>query len=162
MDRVSQMPTAGEQAPDFEVQADDGSTVRLSDYRGSKVVLYFYPRADTPGCTVQACEIRDNQERLDEAGAVVLGISPDPVESVRAFRAKYGLPFRLLADADHAIAEMYGVWGEKSMFGKKYMGASRTTFLIDENGRIARILENVKPESHVGLVLGELSTDDGG
>jgi thioredoxin-dependent peroxiredoxin len=156
------MPTAGEQAPDFEVQADDGSTVRLSDYRGSKVVLYFYPRADTPGCTVQACEIRDNQERLDEAGAVVLGISPDPVESVRAFRAKHGLPFRLLADADHAIAEMYGVWGEKSMFGKKYMGASRTTFLIDEKGRIARVLENVKPEGHVGLVLDELSTDDGG
>ena len=143
-------------APDFELPADDGSTVRLSDLRGSKVILYFYPRADTPGCTTEACEFRDLTPQIQEKGALVLGISPDPVEPVRKFRAKFDLPFRLLADADHAIAEAYGVWGEKSMFGKKYMGVERTTFLIDEEGHIARIFRKVSPEGHAGEVLQEL------
>lgn len=153
------MPKEGRLAPDFELPSDDGSIVKLSDFRGSKVVLFFYPRADTPGCTAQACEVRDNHERFETAGAVVLGISPDPVRAVRAFHDKYDLPYRLLADADHAVAERYGVWGEKSFLGKTYMGVSRTTFLIDEKGRIARVLENVSPEGHAGLVLDELSTE---
>jgi thioredoxin-dependent peroxiredoxin len=147
------MITEGDIAPDFEIPGDDGEPVRLSSFRGSKVVLYFYPRADTPGCTTQACELRDSQERFDDAGTVVLGISPDPVARVRAFREKFGLPFRLLADADHAVAELYGVWGEKSMYGKKYMGVDRTTFVIDEEGRIAKVLRKVKPSGHADLVL---------
>lgn len=143
-------------APDFKVEADDGSTVRLSDFRGRKVVLFFYPRADTPGCTIEACEFRDTSPQLEVQGAVVLGISPDEVEAVRSFRGKLGLPFPLLADADHAVAEAYGVWSEKSMFGKNFMGVDRTTFLIDENGRVARVFRKVKPEGHAEEVLSEL------
>ena len=143
-------------APDFQLKADDGSEVRLSDLRGSKVILYFYPRADTPGCTTQACEFRDMTPQIQEQGAVVLGVSPDPVDAVRKFRDKFDLPFRLLADADHAIAEAYGVWAEKSMFGKKYMGVERTTFLIDEQGRIARVYRKVNPQGHAGQVLQDL------
>jgi thioredoxin-dependent peroxiredoxin len=150
------MPEEREIAPDFEVAADDGSTVKLSDLRGRKVVLFFYPRADTPGCTTEACEFRDMTPQIEHRGATVLGISPDPVADVRSFREKFGLPFRLLADEDHRVAEAYGVWKEKSMFGKKYMGVDRTTFLIDEEGRIERIYRKVKPAGHAGNVFHDL------
>lgn len=143
-------------APDFELPADDGSRIRLSGLRGSKIILYFYPRADTPGCTIQACEFRDLAPRIDERGAVVLGISPDPVEDVRKFREKFDLPFRLLADADHDVAETYGVWTEKNLFGNRTMGVARTTFVIDEGGTIARIYEKVRAEGHAEKVLEEL------
>ncbi len=140
-------------APDFELPADDGSCVRLSELRGRKVILYFYPRADTPGCTIEACEFRDALPRIDEGGAVVLGISPDPVEDLRKFREKHDLNFRLLADEDHQVAEAYGVWKEKTMYGRKYMGVERSTFVIDEQGRIARAYYKVKPEGHAAEVL---------
>jgi len=143
-------------APDFELEADDGSIVRLSDLRGQKVLLYFYPKDDTPGCTAQACDLRDRIEEFSARDTVVLGISPDSVESHRKFRDKYGLPFRLLADTDHEVAEAYGVWKEKSMFGKKYWGNERTSFLIGEDGRILRVLERVKPKLHAEQVLGDL------
>jgi thioredoxin-dependent peroxiredoxin len=148
--------TEGFSAPDFELPADDGSTVRLSDLLGRKVVLFFYPRADTPGCTIEACEFRDRVENFEANGAVVLGISPDPVQAVRKFREKHGLTFRLLADEDHQVAERYGVWGEKSMYGKKYWGVDRTTFVIDEEGKIARVFEKVKPQGHAEAVLAQL------
>jgi peroxiredoxin Q/BCP len=150
------MVTTGEKAPDFDLPTDDGSRVRLSDLRGSRVVLFFYPRADTPGCTIEACEFRDAREQFDNLGAVVLGISPDPVEDVAAFREKYGLNFRLLADADHTIAERYGVWKLKSMFGNEYWGVDRTTFVIDEEGRVAGVFEKVNPEGHAAELLREL------
>jgi len=144
-------------APDFELPADDGSRVRLSDFRGRKVVLFFYPRADTPGCTIEACEFRDHSPAYESEGAVVLGVSPDPVREVKKFREKYGLPYRLLADEDHAVAEAYGVWGEKTMFGRQFMGVHRTTFVIDEEGKIEKIFRDVKPEGHAAEVLGALS-----
>jgi thioredoxin-dependent peroxiredoxin len=150
------MANETEPAPDFELQADDGSTVRLSDLRGRRVVLYFYPRADTPGCTTEACEFGDRTPSFEERGAVVLGVSPDPVADVRAFREKFALPFRLLADPDHQVAEAYGVWTQKSMFGKPYMGVERSTFVIDEQGRIARAYRKVRPEGHAEAVLRDL------
>lgn len=150
------MPQEGDAAPDFTLTADDGSTVRLSELRGRKVILYFYPRADTPGCTLEACEFRDALPRIEEEGAVVLGISPDPVKDLAKFRDKYDLNFRLLADEDHQVAEGYGVWKEKSMFGKKYMGVERSTFVIDQEGRIARAFHQVKPQGHAAEVLQEL------
>lgn len=140
-------------APDFQLTADDGSAVRLSDLRGSRVILFFYPRADTPGCTTEACEFRDLSPQIEEQGAVVLGISPDAVEEVRKFREKFDLPYRLLADSDHAVAEAYGVWKEKSMYGKKYMGVERSTFVIDAEGQIAQIYRKVSPKGHAGQVL---------
>lgn len=143
----------GDAAPDFELETDDGSTVRLSDLRGRKVVLYFYPKDDTPGCTVQACEFRDSVQRLDEGDALVLGVSPDSVESHRKFKDKYDLNFPLLADTDHAVAEAYGVWKRKSMFGKKYWGVERSTFVIDEAGKIQRALRKVNPKGHAAEVL---------
>ena len=133
------MLAPGEQAPDFELPDQDGNPVRLSDLRGGKVVLYFYPKADTPGCTVQACGVRDRRADYERAGAVVLGISPDPVKRVKKFDEKYGLDFPLLADEDHAVAEQYGAWVEKSMYGNTYMGNQRATFVIDEDG-VARWL----------------------
>lgn len=146
-------PGENEEAPDFELTADDGSTVRLKDLRGRKVVLYFYPADDTPGCTTQACELRDRAGEFDARGAVVLGVSPDSVESHAKFRDKYGLNFRLLADDGHAVAEQYGVWKEKNMYGRKFWGVERTTFVIDEQGRIQKVLPRVKPAEHAGRVL---------
>jgi len=140
-------------APDFELEADDGSRVKLSELRGRKVVLYFYPKDDTPGCTTQACGIRDSWAELQETGALIYGISPDSVESHQKFREKYHLPFPLLADVDHQVAEAYGVWKEKTLYGKKYWGNERTTFVVDEEGRIAKIFPRVKPEEHAALLL---------
>jgi thioredoxin-dependent peroxiredoxin len=150
------MPSEGAQAPDFTLPSDDGSQVTLSALRGSKVILYFYPRDDTSGCTAQACEYRDTLPRIQEAGAVVLGVSPDPVVSHRNFKSKYDLNFPLLADEDHAVAEAYGVWKEKSMYGRTYWGVERSTFLIDEEGRIARSWRKVKARGDAGKVLAEL------
>lgn len=144
-------------APDFELTADDGSTVRLSALRGQRVILFFYPKADTPGCTVEACEFGELTPQISEKGAVVLGISPDPVKAVTKFREKFDLPFRLLADEDHAVAEAYGVWAEKSMYGRKYMGVERTTFLVDAEGHIERIYQKVTPKGHAADVLGALA-----
>lgn len=143
-------------APEFTLENQDGESVSLSDFRGRKVVLYFYPKDDTSGCTVQACELRDNADTFDARGAVILGVSPDPVKSHRKFADKYELPFTLLADVDHRVAEAYGVWQEKSMYGRKYWGNERTTFVIDEQGRIAKVLPKVKPAEHVDQVLASL------
>lgn len=142
------MPKAGRKAPLFSLPADDGSTVVLKDLRGAPVVLFFYPKDDTSACTVEACGFRDALPRFDARGAVVLGISPDGVRSHARFRAKYGLPYRLLADTEHVVAEKYGVWQEKSMFGRRYMGVVRTTFVIDADGRIARVFEKVRADGH--------------
>jgi peroxiredoxin Q/BCP len=143
----------GKPAPDFELTSDSGETVKLSDLRGKQVVLYFYPKDDTPGCTAQACGIRDVYGEFERAGAVVLGVSPDDERSHVKFKAKYDLPFTLLADADHAVSEDYGVWGEKTYMGKKYMGIDRTTFVIAEDGTVKRALHKVKPDTHADDVL---------
>jgi peroxiredoxin Q/BCP len=146
----------GAKAPAFSLPADDGSTVALKDLKGKKVVLYFYPKDDTSGCTVEACEFRDAWASVKKKGAVVLGVSPDGVASHGKFRKKFALPFTLLADEDHAVAEAYGVWGEKSMYGRKYFGILRTTFVIDEAGRVAKVFEKVKPKGHAAEVLAAL------
>jgi peroxiredoxin Q/BCP len=140
-------------APDFELATDVGERVRLSELRGRPVVLYFYPADDTPGCTRQACEIRDEWSRFRERGAVVLGVSPDDETSHARFRDKYSLPFTLLADPTHEVAEEYGVWVERNRYGRKSMGIERSTFVIDEDGNVARILRRVKPEGHAERVL---------
>ena len=147
------MLTAGDQAPDFTLPDQSGEPVTLSDLRGQTVVLYFYPRADTPGCTTQACGVRDHAADYDEIDARVIGISPDPVTAVRKFADKYGLGFTLLADEDHAVADAYGTWGEKSMYGKTYMGVQRATFIIDADGRIAKVFPKVSPKTHDDAVL---------
>ena len=147
------MLSPGTKAPRFSLASHAGDTVRLSDFKGRTVVLYFYPKDDTSGCTVQACEFRDSWGDVTKAGAVVLGVSPDGVASHLKFRKKFRLPFPLLADPDHAVAERYGVWGEKSMYGRKYMGIHRTTFVIDGKGRIVRIFEKVRPKGHAAAVL---------
>ena len=144
-------------APKFTLEADDGSKVRLADLRGQTVVLYFYPKDDTPGCTKEACEFRDRTKDIDKSGAVVLGVSPDSVASHKRFREKYGLDFRLLSDPDHKVAEAYGVWQLKSMYGRKYWGIARTTFVVNEKGRIARVFEKVKPAGHAAEVLNVLT-----
>jgi thioredoxin-dependent peroxiredoxin len=146
----------GQEAPDFELRSDSGDRVRLSQFRGSPVVLYFYPRDDTPGCTKQACGIRDSYEDFNERGAVVLGVSPDKESSHVKFKQRYGLPFTLLADPEHEVAEQYGVWVEKKYMGRTYMGVERSTFLIDKGGRIARVMRRVKPDTHVEKVLAAL------
>ncbi len=147
----------GQQAPDFELPDQDGRTVKLSDFRGEPVVVYFYPKAATPGCTTQACGVRDHQAAYAKAGAVVLGISPDPVSKVKKFHEKEGLNFALLADEGHRVAEAYGVWVQKSMYGRTYMGNERTTFVIDRDGRVAHLLRKVKPAEHDDLVLKALA-----
>jgi peroxiredoxin Q/BCP len=154
------MVEAGESAPDFTLPDQHGEEVTLSELRGSPVVLYFYPRADTPGCTIQACGVRDRRADYERAGARVLGVSPDEVEAVRKFDDKYSLGFTLLADADHEVAERYGVWTEKNMYGKKYWGVQRATFVIDPDGRVASVIPKVSPKTHDEVVLealGELS-----
>lgn len=147
------MVEEGKPAPDFALTSDSGETVRLSDLRGKQVVLYFYPKDDTPGCTTQACGIRDVYGEFEQAGAVVLGVSPDDEASHVAFKEKYGLPFTLLADSDHAVSEQYGVWGEKTYMGRTYMGVDRSTFVIGEDGNVKRVLHKVKPDTHADQVL---------
>ena len=152
------MVREGDPAPDFTLASDSGEAIRLSDLRGTLVVLFFYPKDDTPGCTAQACGIRDAWGEFERAGAVVLGVSPDDERSHVKFKEKYGLPFPLLADTDHAIAEEYGVWKEKSFAGKTYMGVERSTFVIDPDGNVAKELRNVKPDTHADDVLAALAS----
>ena len=155
---MAAMLEVGDTAPDFTLPDQHGEPVTLSELRGQNVVLYFYPKADTPGCTTQACGVRDHQADYQGADAVVLGVSPDPVRRVAKFDDKYGLGFPLLADEDHAVAEKYGVWIEKSMYGRRYMGNERTTFVIDPEGTISEVLRKVKPGEHDDLVLEALSS----
>jgi peroxiredoxin Q/BCP len=143
----------GDTAPDFELLDQDGNPVKLSDLRGQPVVVYFYPKASTPGCTTQACGVRDHRADYAKADAVVLGVSPDPVAKIKKFHDKEGLNFALLADEDHAVAEAYGVWVTKSMYGRSYLGNERTTFIIDPAGKVAEVLRKVKPAEHDELVL---------
>ena len=150
------MVEEGKPAPDFELHTDAGESVKLSDFRGKPVVLYFYPKDDTPGCTKQACGIRDSYGEFEQRGAVVLGISPDSETSHVKFKEKYGLPFTLLADPEHKVADEYDVWKEKSFAGKKYMGVERSTFLIDSEGKVAKVMRRVKPDTHAAEVLAAL------
>jgi len=147
------MPDVGDKAPAFSLEDQSGKTVKLSDFKGRKVVLYFYPKDDTPGCTREACAFRDEHSALRKAGAVVLGISPDSGASHAKFAGKYKLPFPLLADTDHAVAEKYGAWGEKSLYGRKFMGLIRSTFLVDGSGKVARVWPKVKVDGHADQVL---------
>ena len=149
--------SSGDAAPDFALPDQRGELVKLSSFRGQNVVLYFYPKAATPGCTVQACGVRDHGADYSKANAVVLGVSPDPVAKIAKFDLKHGLGFPLLADEQHAVAEQYGVWVEKSMYGRTYMGNERTTFVIGPDGTIQDVLRKVKPAEHDGLVLAALS-----
>ena len=146
----------GQPAPTFELPDQDGDPVRLSDLRGRRVVLYFYPRADTPGCTTQACGIRDHSPDYEAANAVVLGVSPDAVRTVKRFHDKYDMNFTLLADEDHAVADTYGVWVEKSRYGRTYWGNQRATFVIDEEGVVRHVIPNVSPKTHDDEVLAAL------
>ncbi|MCS7081389.1 MAG: thioredoxin-dependent thiol peroxidase [Bacteroidetes bacterium] len=146
----------GDQAPDFEAYDQHGRPVRLSDFRGRKVVLYFYPKDGTPGCTQEACSLRDHHEELLRRGLVVIGVSPDGVESHRRFAEKHGLPFLLLSDPEGKIAQQYGVWGERSLYGRTFIGVRRTTFLIDEEGRIAHIFQKVRTSAHAEQILAVL------
>jgi len=150
------VPAVGSMAPNFTLPSDDGSTVQLSDLRGQRVVLYFYPKDDTPGCTTQACGFRDNYVEISEKDAVVFGISPDGVNSHVKFRTKFDLPFRLLADEDHKVAELYGVWGEKNNYGKKYFGIIRSHFVVDAEGKIADVQYGVSAEDSVANALATL------
>jgi peroxiredoxin Q/BCP len=143
----------GEKAPDFTLPVDGGGTLTLSEQEGKKVVLYFYPKDDTPGCTTQACNLRDDYSEILAAGAIVIGVSPDDLASHDKFKKKYDLPFPLLSDVDHAVAETYGAWGEKKMFGKTYMGIIRSTVIIDEDGTIIKHFPRVQPKTHNEKVL---------
>lgn len=147
---------SGNPAPDFELPDETGTLRRLSDFRGKPVVLYFYPKDDTPGCTAEACNFRDDYSAYEKAGVEVLGVSPDTVKSHAKFKQKYGLPFPLLADVDHKVCELYGVWALKKLMGREYMGVLRTTFLIDAQGQIVRVFEKVKPAEHSAELLSEL------
>ena len=147
----------GSKAPDFNLPDQDGNAVTLSEFRGRTVVLYFYPRADTPGCTTQACSIRDRRADYEAAGVRVLGISPDPVKRVKKFHDGKELNFTLLADEDHAVCEQWGVWTEKSMYGKKYWGAARSTFIVDAEGKIAHVIPKASPKTHDDEVLRALA-----
>jgi peroxiredoxin Q/BCP len=154
------MIETGETAPDFELPDQDGEPVTLSGLRGRKVVLYFYPKADTPGCTTQACGIRDRGPEYAAAGATVLGVSPDPVKRVKKFHDGQSLNFTLLADEDHAVTERYGVWVEKSMYGRTYMGAQRATFILDEDGVVRHVIPKASPKTHDDEVLTALQAMD--
>lgn len=148
---------SGIPAPDFELPDETGTIRRLSDFQGKPVVLYFYPKDDTPGCTTEACNFRDDYSAYKKAGVEILGVSPDTVKSHVKFKQKFGLPFPLLADEDHKVCELYGVWALKKMMGREYMGVLRTTFLIDAEGKILNVFEKVKPAEHSAEVLAELS-----
>ena len=150
------MLDVGDEAPDFELPNQDGEPVTLSSFRGRPVVLYFYPKADTPGCTTQACGIRDRRADYEAAGAVVIGVSADEPAKLRKFADKYALDFALVGDPDHGVLEQYGTWVEKSMYGKKYMGVARATYLIDEDGRIAHVIPKASPKTHDDVVLAAL------
>ncbi len=151
------MPTIGKAAPAFSLETDTGETLSLKDLKGKNVVLYFYPKDDTSGCTTEACEFRDLMPRFEKGSAVILGVSPDSVKSHQKFKAKHDLPFTLLADTEHAMAEKYGVWKEKSMYGRKYMGVERTTFLLDAKGVLRQVFEKVKPAGHADEVAAALA-----
>jgi peroxiredoxin Q/BCP len=151
------MPEEGQPAPTFTLPSDSGEDVSLESLRGKPVVLYFYPKDDTPGCTAQACGIRDAWGEFERSGAVVLGVSPDSPERHTKFREKYGLPFTLLADEDHSVSEAYGVWVEKSFAGKKYMGVERSTFVIGPDGKLAKVMRRVQPDTHADEVLAALA-----
>ena len=144
-------------APDFELLDENGKLHKLSDFKGRNVLLYFYPKDDTPGCTTEACEFRDDYDEYEKGGVVILGISPDSPKSHKKFKEKYNLPFTLLADEDHHVCEMYGVWAKKSMYGREYYGVLRTSFLIDEEGKFIEIFENVKPKGHSQQILSMLN-----
>jgi peroxiredoxin Q/BCP len=150
-------PEPGDLAPDFTIPDQDGNPVSLSGLRGKTVVLYFYPKADTPGCTTQACSVRDHSADYEHANAVVLGVSPDPIRKIKKFDEKFGLSFPLLSDEDHGVAESYGVWVEKSMYGRTYWGNERSTFVIGPDGTIKQVFRKVKPAEHDTLVLGALA-----
>jgi thioredoxin-dependent peroxiredoxin len=155
------MVEVGADAPDFTLPDQDGKDVTLSELRGQPVVLYFYPKADTPGCTTQACGIRDRRDEYDKAGARVLGASPDTVAAQKKFAEKFNLDFTLLADENHEVAELYGTWGEKKMYGKTYMGVQRATFIIDAEGKVAHVIPKASPKTHDDVVLealGELAS----
>jgi peroxiredoxin Q/BCP len=155
------MVEEGQEAPDFTLSDQDGNPVTLSELRGQPVDLYFYPKSDTPGCTAQACGVRDHSEEYERAGARVLGVSPDTVAAQRRFADKYDLDFTLLADENHEVADLYGVWGEKKLYGKTYMGVTRSTFLIDPEGKISKVFPKVSPKTHDEVVLealGELAS----
>ena len=151
------MVEKGQEAPDFTLPDQDGNPVTLSELRGQPVVLYFYPKADTPGCTTQACGIRDHRAEYERAGARVLGVSPDPVSAVKKFADKYNLGFTLLADEDHSVADLFGVWGEKKLYGKTYLGVRRATFIIDPEGAIAHVVPKASPKTHDDVVLAALA-----
>jgi peroxiredoxin Q/BCP len=150
------MVEEGKPAPDFELPSDNGEHIKLSSLRGKPVVLYFYPKDDTPGCTTQACGIRDVYSDFRERGAVVLGVSPDDEASHAKFKEKYSLPFTLLADPQHEVSELYGVWKERNLYGKKSMGIERSTFVIDPEGKVAKVMRRVKPDTHAADVLAAL------
>jgi len=154
------MVEEGDQAPDFTLPDQQGKAITLSELRGQPVVLYFYPKADTPGCTTQACGIRDHRAEYERAGARVLGVSPDPVTAVGKFAEKHTLDFELLADEDHEVADRYGVWGEKKMYGKTYMGVQRATFVIDAEGKVTKVFPKVSPKTHDEVVLEALAELD--
>jgi peroxiredoxin Q/BCP len=152
------MIAEGEMAPDFELETDSGESVRLSDYRGKPVVLYFYPKDNTPGCTKEACDIRDAWSEFERHGAVVLGVSADSVSSHERFRTKYQLPFTLLADTEHTVAESYGVWKPKKFAGKSFLGIVRSTFLIDAEGKVVKVWPKVDPAKHADWVLSQIES----
>lgn len=147
----------GAEAPAIKLETDSGEQFNLADHKGKNVVVYFYPKADTPGCTTEACEFRDSNEQLAGSNAIVVGVSPDKTKPLAKFKDKFSLPFPLLSDVDHSVADAYGVWKEKSMYGKKYMGIERTTFLINKDGKIAKIFNKVKPAGHANQVLEALA-----
>jgi peroxiredoxin Q/BCP len=154
------MIAEGEPAPDFELESSSGERIRLSALHGRPVVLYFYPKDDTPGCTTEACEFRDAYDDFRRRGAEVFGISPDPVAAHERFKAKHELPFTLLSDPDHEAAERYGVWTERSMYGKKFMGIKRSTFVIDADGNLAKAMLGIRPAGHAAKVLDHLPTEE--